>query len=134
MARKLSLARRFGTAGGGTSAVEFALILPPFVMLLVGIFELSHMMFVSSSVQYSIERAARFAAIDPGVSDDDIANEIASLLQVSNAPYVDITISRTTIGMTNVARVSAHYDHIVSAPFIPEFTVGWDFETNVPLP
>ena len=47
MARKLSLARRYGSAEGGASAVEFALILPPFVMLLVGIFELSHMMFIS---------------------------------------------------------------------------------------
>jgi Flp pilus assembly protein TadG len=134
MAKKLSLARRFGCANDGASAVEFALILPLFILLLFGIVELSRMMFVSSSVQYSVDRAARFAAIDADVSDADIENEINHLLAISNSPSVDISISRIMVGATTIARVSAHYDHLVSGPFIPAFTVGWDFETNVPLP
>ena len=134
MAKQFSFSGRFGSAEGGSTAVEFALILPIFIMLLIGIFELSRMMFVSSSVQYSVDRAARLAVIDPTISLSDIEADILNRLAVSNSPTVDLTITRTTIGITDIAQVSAHYDHLVSPVFFPAFTVGWDFVTVIPQP
>jgi Flp pilus assembly protein TadG len=134
MARRFSFGRRFGRAEGGVTAVEFALVLPLFIGLLIGIFELSRMMFVTSSVQYSVDRAARLAVIDPTVSLSDIEADILSRLEVSNSPTVDLTITRTTIGVTDVAQVSAHYDHVVTPVFFEPFTVGWDFVTIIPQP
>lgn len=134
MAKQFSLGRRFGSAEGGATAVEFALVLPLFIMLLIGIFELSRMMFVTSSVQYSVDRAARLAVIDPTVSLSDIETDILNRLAVSNSPTVDLTVVRTTIGVTDVAQVSAHYDHLVSPVFFEPFTVGWDFVTIIPQP
>jgi Flp pilus assembly protein TadG len=118
----------------GVTAVEFALILPPFIMLLFGIFEFSRMMFVSSSVQHAVDRAARLAAIDPDVSATDIEAAIREFLSVSNDPDITVTVTDATVGTRDVRQVAAHYDHVVSGPLIPEFTVGWDFETVVPLP
>jgi Flp pilus assembly protein TadG len=125
----LALAR----ADGGATAVEFAIILPVFVTLLFGIFEFSRMVFVSSSVQHAIDRAARLAVIDSDVTNSDIEAEIANFLSVSGNPPVSISVVRTMIGTTNVAQVTAQYDHTVSGPFIPAFKVQWDFETVVPL-
>ena len=134
MAKQFSFGRRFGGAESGATAVEFALVLPLFIMLLIGIFELSRMMFVSSSVQYSVDRAARLAVIDPTVTLAAIETDILARLAVSNSPAVDLTITRTTIGITDVAQVSAHYDHLVSPVFFEPFTVGWDFVTVIPQP
>lgn len=134
MAKRVSFSRRFGGAQGGSSAVEFALVLPLFLMLLIGIFEFSRMMFVSSSVQYSVDRAARMAVVDPTVTLADIEADIIDRLSVSNSPEVDLTVTRTSLGVTDIARVSAHYDHEVSPVFFPAFTIGWDFETVIPQP
>lgn len=132
--RDVCFGGRFGRAEGGSSAVEFALVLPIFLMLLIGIFELSRMMFVSSSVQYSVDRAARLAVVDPTVSLSAIEADIVSRLAVSNSPTVALTVTRTTIGVTDVAQVSAHYDHLVTPLFLPGFTIGWDFVTIIPQP
>lgn len=134
MIRRFSFGRRLGGSEGGATAVEFALVLPLFIGLLIGIFELSRMMFVSSSVQYSVDRAARMAVIDPTVSLSDIEADILNLLAVSNSPEVDLTITRTTIGVTDVAQVSAQYDHLVTPVFFEPFTVTWDFVTIIPQP
>jgi Flp pilus assembly protein TadG len=134
MAKKLTFCRRFGTGERGATAVEFALIFPLFVGLLIGIFEFSRMMFVASSVQYSVDRAARMAVIDPTVSLSDIEAEIQNRLVVSNSPTVNLSVTRTTIGATDIAQVSAHYDHVVSPLFFEPFTVGWDFVTIIPQP
>lgn len=134
MLRVPGLGKRFCCSEAGATAVEFAIILPVFVALLFGVFEFSRMMFVSSSVQHAVDRAARLAVIDPDVTASEIETEISNFLSVSNDPAITVTITQTTIGTKNVRQVKAHYDHLVSGPFIPEFTVGWDFETDVPLP
>lgn len=134
MAKRFLFGGRFGRGEGGATAVEFALVLPLFVGLLIGIFEFSRMMFVASSVQYSVDRAARMAVIDPTISLSDIEAEIQSRLEVSNSPTVDLTVTRTTIGTTDIAQVAAHYDHVVSPVFFEPFTVGWDFVTIIPQP
>ena len=118
---------------GGVTAVEFAMVLPVFITLLFGIFEFSRMIFISSSVQHAIDRASRLAVIDNDVSNADIEAEIAEFLSVSGSPPVNISIVRTMIGTTDVAQVTAQYDHVVSGPFIPEFTVQWNFDTVIPL-
>ena len=134
MGKKFSFGRRFGKGEGGATAVEFALIFPLFIGLLIGIFEFSRMMFVVSSVQYSVDRAARMVVIDPSVSASDVEADIQNLLAVSNSPTVALSVNTTNIGTTDIAQVSAHYDHVVTPLFFEPFTVGWDFVTTIPKP
>ena len=51
--------RRFGVARGGASIVEFALILPPFLLMLMGTLETSIVLFVSTHLEGSVNDAAR---------------------------------------------------------------------------
>jgi Flp pilus assembly protein TadG len=48
---------------GGTTAVEFALVGPPFLMLLVGIMYASFVVFSAASMQYAVEAAARYYSV-----------------------------------------------------------------------
>jgi Flp pilus assembly protein TadG len=51
--------RRFVAARGGSSIVEFALILPPFLLMLMGTLETSMVLFVSTHLEGSVNDAAR---------------------------------------------------------------------------
>lgn len=57
---RLSGLRRFGRSQSGAAAIEFALALPPLVLLIIGMFEVAVVMFVSTSVENGLREASRF--------------------------------------------------------------------------
>jgi Flp pilus assembly protein TadG len=48
---------------GGTTAVEFALIAPVLILLIVGIFYLCAALFIAGSMHYAVEQGARCASV-----------------------------------------------------------------------
>lgn len=48
----------------GTTAVEFALVALPFVLLLLGILEFSRVIWTKSAMQFAVEAAARCAVVN----------------------------------------------------------------------
>jgi Flp pilus assembly protein TadG len=48
----------------GTTAVEFAMVLPPFLMLLLGTISASLAVYTEASLQYAVEGAARCYSAD----------------------------------------------------------------------
>jgi Flp pilus assembly protein TadG len=59
----------------GAAAVEFALILPAFVMLIVGAMFTAQMMYAASSLRYATEAAARCASINTGTCSSNSATQ-----------------------------------------------------------
>lgn len=57
--------RRFVGDGGGVTAVEFALLLPFFVILLFGIIAFGQVLFFQAALQHAVTEAARCATISP---------------------------------------------------------------------
>jgi Flp pilus assembly protein TadG len=61
--------RRAGSAGwlrdrGGNAAVEFALVLPLFLTLIIGVMELGQILLKQNALQRAVEIAARCASVD----------------------------------------------------------------------
>jgi Flp pilus assembly protein TadG len=54
----------------GTAAVEFALVAPVFIVLVVGIFYLCLCLFLTGSLHYAVEQAARCASVKTTVCSD----------------------------------------------------------------
>jgi Flp pilus assembly protein TadG len=125
---------RYRRSQSGATAVEFALVLPAFVTLVFGIFELSRLIFVGASVQWAVDRAARLAIINPDVSASEIEQEIDSYLEMAGNPPVVVTLSTSTIDTLEIIEVAATYEHTVEAPFIPPFSIDFDFQTMIPKP
>jgi Flp pilus assembly protein TadG len=70
-ARRLTAIRRlahslwcFGRDRAGTSALEFALLAPAFLLLFLGIMEFGRVLWTQSALQHAVEAAARYAAIN----------------------------------------------------------------------
>jgi Flp pilus assembly protein TadG len=51
--------RRFAKANGGVAAIEFAMIIPPFLMILFVMLESGFMLFTEYVLQTSVQKAAR---------------------------------------------------------------------------
>ena len=49
---------------GGASAIEFALVFPVFILMVLGIFEFSRALWTSSLLNYAVQAAARCSAVD----------------------------------------------------------------------
>ena len=56
--------RRFWADRGGASAVEFAIVLPVFILLVLGSISAALLTFSVSSLNYAVEDAARCAAVN----------------------------------------------------------------------
>ena len=52
--------RRFARNNEGAAALEFALVLPPLCLILVGMFEMAMLMFTQASMEGALREAARF--------------------------------------------------------------------------
>ena len=52
--------RRFARSDDGAAALEFALVLPPLCLIIVGMFEMSMLMFTQASMEGALREAARF--------------------------------------------------------------------------
>ena len=118
----------------GATAAEFALIMPAFTMMVFVLIEISMMMFRGASVQWALDRASRLVITNPNATVGDIQAAMNGYLDTVGAPHVTIQKDLDTWAAVPIVRVTAHYNHLVSAPFIPQFTVGFDFQTLIPQP
>jgi Flp pilus assembly protein TadG len=68
--------RRLARSNDGAAALEFALVLPPLCLILVGMFEMSMLMFTQASMEGALREAARFGMTgsvpDPADRQDEI--------------------------------------------------------------
>ena len=72
--------RRFARNNEGAAALEFALVLPPLCLILVGMFEMSMLMFTQASMEGALREAARFgmtgSVTDPALRQTQILDII----------------------------------------------------------
>lgn len=68
-ARFGALLRRLCRAESGAALIEFALVLPPLLLLVIGMFEVATAMFVSTSVESALREASRY-----GITGNQPAN------------------------------------------------------------
>lgn len=86
----------------GTMALEFAIIFPVLLLLLMGIIEFGHFFWQYSALEYAISYGARYAFVYPSSSNQEIKNFVLSKfdpsesnikLEVSNNPGVAVDIT-----------------------------------------
>ncbi len=79
MSRSLS----FLSARGGAATVEFALVLPMFLVLLIGGFFCAFMLFTFGGLHYAVERAARCYSVQTTVCSSVDTTRSYALTQFS---------------------------------------------------
>src|SRR4029453_13732183 len=117
MHKPLRRLRRFLRATDGAAAVEFALVVPVFILFCIGILEAGRMMWIRNSVHTDTELAAHASTYYDAVSLD--------------APT--FTVTRDTTGGVNFVTVSGAYTFQFEFSFFDFGAIQLDGKARVPL-
>jgi Flp pilus assembly protein TadG len=86
---------RLKADSAGVSAVEFALIAPVLLMMVMGIFDLGHNMYTTSMLQGAIQQAARNSTIEGAASNPAGLDAIVTTAVRAISPNSTLQFGRT---------------------------------------
>jgi Flp pilus assembly protein TadG len=92
----------------GSAAVEFAFLLPVFLLMFLGIIEFGRLLWTQSSLQHAVEAAARYAAINYPTCSSTSQTTSYAAAQVfgQSAPTSDFTLTCPPCGTQVTATLS----------------------------
>jgi Flp pilus assembly protein TadG len=108
----------------GTSAVEFALVVPVFLVMLLGIIEFGRVVWTQSALQHAVEAAARCAVVTPSQcgTTSQVQNYAAGEVFGLSVPASAFSLASPSCG-TQVS-VSVSFSFVASALFPYNITLS----------
>jgi Flp pilus assembly protein TadG len=127
--------RRLADTSGAT-ALEFALIAPPLIMLLVGSFQLAWALHCAASVRWSLETNARGLMLNPSESAATLRSAmLTSLSGKATASDLTVTIGNDNSNpASNLLVATSVYRTTLSIPFVTATPLTFTSITKVPSP
>ena len=101
--------RRFRRSEAGASAVEFAIVAPIFIFLVLALINLSLLLYGVSDLHFAAQRAARCVAMN---SSDGVVATNTCLTDAPSAytgPSISASFVRTTVGCGNTVTGSGTF-------------------------
>lgn len=90
---------RYGRNEDGTSAVEFALVILPLLVIVIGLIGLCTVMYFNATMQHSVEDSARWASVTTAVNNGT-APSATAVQNHFNGRYVGPTVDTFTYAST----------------------------------
>lgn len=118
--------------GGG--AVEFALVLPLFIALVVGAFEFGWTQHCLSSIRFELERSSRILMVNPQMTEAQLETLVRSKLTAiaDNDVEVDLNVTDTANG--RIAVLTGTYRHAIGVPQLLTYPVNYSTSVTTVLP
>jgi Flp pilus assembly protein TadG len=106
----------------GTAAIEYAIILPVLLLLLLGIMDLGRLMWIYTGLNRGVEAAARCGAVNTNACATTAAVQAVAAAEVWGAtvPSSVFTVSTASCGM----QVSASYNFTFFTPGVSAITLA----------
>jgi Flp pilus assembly protein TadG len=131
MARLACAIRKSNT---GVSAVEFALVFPLFLLFIFGIINTGQAYYTLSSLSYSVERAGRYAMINPSATSTQIIQQAQTNFYSINVSAATFTTASSTSGGVNYMTITARCPFsFLPARLFPYGTITLSEHVTVPL-
>lgn len=123
-------------AESGATAVEFALVIPVFLTLLIGTFQVAWIMHCAGTVQFSLESCARALLLDPTITEAQLKSAVlAKLSGMVDTTKVNVTLTPdTSVTGAPVLRASSTYQPTLSIPLVADWSMTLSSTTTVPTP
>jgi Flp pilus assembly protein TadG len=133
MVRLFGGLRRALSAEDGATAVEFAMIIPVFLALLLGLFETSRFFYVRSSLQKAVDDAGRYAMRATSATDSAITQIAKQNLIEPVSTAAEFKITRDTVSGTDFLTVTVDYSFAPLAAIVPIGDIPVSLQSRVPL-
>ena len=129
--------RRLFGCGRGATAVEFGLVAPVFLVMMLGIFELGRAMWIKATLQFAVEEAARYAIVNTSATTTTVATEAQNTCtgtgMSTNVCNGAFAASQDTTGGKTFVSITASYNFQVIAGIVPFPDVTLSARSRVPL-
>ena len=118
----------------GATALEFSLVAPIFITLLVGLFQLAWTLHCAATVRWSLETSSRGLMLDPNESAATLkANMVDLLAGRATANNLTVTITPDTSNPQGKMLVaSSVYTATLAIPLLPSQSLTFHASTSVP--
>jgi Flp pilus assembly protein TadG len=102
----------------GTTALEFAIVLPVLVLLTFAIFDSGRAFFVKHSLEHAVSNVSREALVDPLLSDAQLIDRVRAHVAGMKSETVEVQVTRPVIDGHAYIVLDARYPFALLVPFI----------------
>lgn len=140
--RRRPVARRVGAPPGGlaqrgAAIVEMALIAPVFLLLLIGVLEMSMLFYANLTMQYAVREGARYAVtgqnnLDPNATDQQRYQAIVAEIKDSSMGLYDKVAPVISVNKVSYGSASAYTPGMFGAPgdiMVIQLDCTWNLST-----
>lgn len=117
----------------GATAVEFAIIAPVFLAMVLGTVELGRVMWIKGSIQFAVEEASRYAMVNTSVSMSELQTYAGNQLLGIDAADVTFLAQTESADGANFVSITGTYNFSVLVPIVPLPDVTLSAKSRVPL-
>jgi Flp pilus assembly protein TadG len=122
--------KQFLTCRGGTAAVEFALLSPLYILLLLGLIAYGIYIAAAHSVQQIAADAARLAV--GGVDDEERKDLVTTFVSEQTEGYAFVKPEKLSVSVSDTTGGGEYF--VVTITYDAVELPIWQLATNLPLP
>lgn len=101
----------FGARQDGATAVEFALLSPVLLLMLVGLMEFGLFFWKKHSIEFAVEETTRWVMMKSTVSAEAVSQDLKDRLLGIDPTELTATVLQETVGPTTFVSITAGYSH-----------------------
>lgn len=133
--RVCRLISRLRKSDGGVAAVEFAILSPLLIIMIVGVMETGRMLYTRASLQSGLEVAGRYAMVHPNATESELVEVAYGDLKIKGSGGEDPTFSADTetVGGQDFLVLTATLSHQVLIPLMDWDEMELSAETFIPI-
>lgn len=132
------MARLFGwrlcADRSGTTAVEFAILMPVFIILLIAGVAFGQGFYAIGSVQWAVERTARDLMVDGNLSEAQYEARVRALTENFTGLEFEVAYTTQSYGEIEVMQVRTILRYPVRIPLMDTVWLQYPVETYAPRP
>jgi len=117
----------------GVGAIEFAIILPVFLLIIFGTLEFGRALKARNEMSHALSRAVRVINLDAEQTTDAIKEHLASYLADYGSEDLAVNVASTTLSGTDYMNISVSFPFHATIPFSNASVLNLQVETFVPV-
>lgn len=116
----------------GATAIEFAIMAPVMLALMIGFLDISFSFYVRNSFNHAVNAAGREVYVDPDRSDSDIIADVNARLTRFSSP-ITTSVTTQTAGALEYKVINVRMAYRYKSPFLNQITVTLEGESRAPV-
>ena len=126
--------RRFARDAGGATAVEFAIVVPVFLAIMMTIWEFGFAQHKLSSIRFAMENASRSLMVNNALTEAQLSTMVKTQLSSIADNNVTVRLSSTTVSGATVKTLTGTYTSSIGIPGMATIPISWSTVVSTPMP